>query len=77
MVVVLARMVGLGAALGRGSRVLLVGLGGVLVAGYAGLALFWYVDLRALLSVELDLPRGGTPHESHPSKEDRAPAQYP
>ena len=59
VVVVLARMVGLGAALGRGSRVLLVGLGGVLVAGYAGLALFWYVDLRALLSVELDLPRGG------------------
>jgi hypothetical protein len=59
VIVVLARMVGLGGALGRGLRVLLPGLGGVLAAGYAGLALFWYVDLRALLSVELDQPRGG------------------
>lgn len=57
--VVLSRLARLGAALPRLLRAAALGLGGALAAVYAGIAVYWFVDLQRLLSAELEGPRGG------------------
>jgi hypothetical protein len=57
--VVLERLARRGAALPRALRAAGLALGGALFAAYAGIAVYWFVDLRSLLSAELEQPRGG------------------
>jgi hypothetical protein len=56
--VVLERLARRGAAVPRALRSAGLGLGGALFAVYAGIAVYWFVDLRTLLSTELEQPRG-------------------
>ena len=57
--VVLARFEGVAAGLPRGLRRGVVGAGATLAVLYTGLAVYWYFDIRSLLSEELAHPRAG------------------